>query len=85
METLSEAEMIMYAVWQEYTHIQRLVNTIYDLFMEIHPNELNARKRRYWCVFYCSDVATQTDLELIQQFTRYSSALLEQDTQKIQK
>lgn len=73
LSNLTTYDPIFIAMRQEVLYMQRLVDSIYDLFVEVDPSALSSRKRRYWCLFYCSDVATQTDL--IMQFNRDSIIL----------
>ena len=78
-------EPITYAIRQELLSSQRVINTIYDLFEEVDMSTLSNRKKRYWCIFYCSDVATQTDMSIVMQFTRNASAINAENTAKFKK
>jgi hypothetical protein len=82
---LSTTDPVQYAIRQEVLHIQHLVDAIYDLFVEFDRSDMSSRKRRYWCVFYCSDVATQTDLEIVQQYNKNSSNITAQNFEKLKK
>jgi hypothetical protein len=68
INNLTEVDPLLTAMRQETLRIQQLIDTIYDLFVEVSPSALANRKRRYWCIFYCSDVATQTDMDLVRKY-----------------
>jgi hypothetical protein len=49
-----------------------------------HRQHLANRKRRYWCIFYCSDVATQTDMDLVKKYNEDASNVTARNFAKIQ-
>jgi hypothetical protein len=84
VHNLTMVDPLMNAFRQEILLVQQLIDTIYDLFVEVRPAALNSRKRRYWCVFYCSDVATQTDMDLIKKYSDEAGNITARNVAKIQ-
>jgi hypothetical protein len=84
VHNLTMVDPLMNAFRQEILLVQQLIDTIYDLFVEVRPAALNSRKRRYWCVFYCSDVATQTDMDLIKKYSDEAGNITARNMAKIQ-
>jgi hypothetical protein len=52
--------------------------------VEVSPSALANRKRRCWCIFYCSDVATQTDMDLVKKYNEDASNVTARNFAKIQ-
>jgi hypothetical protein len=84
INNLTQVDPLLTAMRQETLRIQQLIDTIYDLFVEVSPSALANRKRRYWCIFYCSDVATQTDMDLVKKYNEDAGNLTARNFAKIQ-
>jgi hypothetical protein len=84
IHNLTEVDPLLTAMRQETLRIQQLIDTIYDLFVEVSPSALANRKRRYWCIFYCSDVATQTDMDLVKKYNEDAGNVTARNFAKIQ-
>jgi hypothetical protein len=84
IHNLTEVDPLLTAMRRETLRIQQLIDIIYGLFVEVSPSNLANRKRRYWCIFYCSDVATQTDMDLVKKYTEDASNVTARNFAKIQ-
>jgi hypothetical protein len=85
IHNLTTVDPLLQAMRQEVLQIQHLVDSIYDLFVEVDPSTSASRKRRYWCIFYCSDVATQTDMDIIKKYNEDAGNTTARNFDKIQK
>jgi hypothetical protein len=85
IHNLTTVDPLLQAMRQEVLQIQHLVDSIYDLFVEVDPSAFASRKRRYWCIFYCSDVATQTDMDIIKKYNEDAGNTTARNFDKIQK
>jgi hypothetical protein len=84
IHNLTEVDPLLTAMRQETLRIQQLIDMIYELFVEVSPSTLANRKRRYWCIFYCSDVATQTDMDLVKKYNEDAGNVTARNFAKIQ-
>lgn len=84
IESIPQYEAMKYIMRQDQRNLQHLVDTIYDLFIEVDQSVFSKRRRRKWCVFVCSNVATEADMEIIRDYNRKAGNITVENFEKLQ-